>query len=214
MHHKIKFSAYTVSNSFSSFRLSLVSVIFSLLTKRNSLFSSLTEQVWKCFITWMLEYRNNDMYQNRFRNLLIHVIHMFLFGDDQYSNMSPTECIQLGSTILKHLLVKQKLLTKLLQCYDTLPRTVMHGIILDLSNHLRLAVDLLPKSNYFSQYLISHDLWRGFLPELTNQICIQTSGGIKVKPEIMNLKADDPTKDGDISVTSACIIIQIIYVFI
>ena len=176
LHHSIQLS-YFVPASFSIFRLNLVSLLLSLVIHRMKYLSLINENMWRVLLSWWLEYKNNNIFQHKMSLLFKNIILLMVYGTN--GGMDALEGIKLANSTMGYLFVKQKLLTKMLACYDTNPKTSFQSVILEVGNYFRLAAGILPSSS-FTLYLSSHEAWRAFLPNCKNSILEQESRKIPI----------------------------------
>lgn len=164
---KYKTPGFSVSQPFTSFRLTLMEILAEMVVESGAeVLDDFVPEIWRVFAAWFLEYRYNSLYQT----LFFRIFEVAVSTNNEGS--------------LKLLLSKYKLLTRMIDVYGKKEASgELRGFILLMANHIRLKADLLSDSGveaWLGPYLRSHDAWRKFLPKLKADTIAQTSSQFNV----------------------------------
>jgi len=105
--------------------------------------------MWKALAAWFIEYPHNNLYHCQFFKLFQVIIH--------------EEHVLSQEVLLK----KHKFLSNVLTHFKTPESKDSRGFILMILNTMRFASDLQRSATgWLKQYVMSHDCWKSFVPEL------------------------------------------------
>jgi hypothetical protein len=102
LHPKVPLPGHVVAAGFSKHRMALVDVVCMLAQIDSRFVAAIPDSAWRLLVNWFFEYRHNNMYAIRFNQLIQKLLRL------------PT----LHETVLKNLMTKHKLLTKMVQFYE------------------------------------------------------------------------------------------------
>jgi len=151
----LSFSSYSVKRPMGLYKFNLVEILCDIIVSVPSYtLDKIPGPLWRILSNWFLEYKHNNLYHVQFYKVIQVIIHHKHIPSQQN-------------------LFKYKFLSKVIEHYRSTELSDCRGFIILICNTIRLAADLQQPNEYLRHYLISHDLWKQFLPILKNDTLIQ-----------------------------------------
>jgi len=144
----ITFSSFTVKRPLGLYTFGLLEILSDLVSCVPSTIASLPPQIFRVLGNWFLEFRHNNLY---------HVLFFKIFRAIAMENQDDS---------MKTLFSKYKFLTKIIEHYVSDEPSGCRGFIIVICNTIRLAADLQENDGWIRRFLLSHDQWKQFLPQL------------------------------------------------
>jgi len=166
---------YAIKRPFGFYRLALAEILSDLIVCAPEVLDKVPIAAWRVLSSWFLEYRFNNLYHFQFWK-----IYQVVIRDNHVESQ-------------KALFNKYKFVSKMIDHYKSSESSAARGFIIVMCNTLRFAADLQPTTGYLKHFLVSHDIWKQFLPNLRSDTLLQQKryDDLIYMPELAEDEADE-----------------------
>ncbi len=204
----MKHSGYEVEKPFTILRSHLVELLVLLAEADADIAETVTPNLWKEMIKWVIDYAHNNIYHNLFYRLFFAVLRSnnevtlkSIFVDAGFIDAFLDNFIPYEDAILN---VDNKVSNqgsrpdkKSIQYIN---KVATRGIIMDCCNAVRLQAASQPPSGFLRSYLMESEKWNTFIPILRMSTEFQQNHGMGIK--VMDARNHIPQHMGSISLFS------------